>query len=113
MKQINRTFATLLLSVLALTATSVLADEAVWIDVRSQAEYDADHMEDTTLIPHTQIGEDIGKLNLDKSADIKVFCRSGKRAGVAKQTLESLGYTNVENLGGIADARKVREGSDD
>lgn len=112
MRPLNKTFATLLLSFLALAATSVMAEEATWIDVRSQAEYDADHIDGTTLIPHTQIADEIGKLELDKSAPIKVFCRSGHRAGIAKQTLESMGYTNVENVGGIADARKVRQQDD-
>lgn len=110
MKTFHKTFLVLVLMVFtSLLASPVLADDSVWIDVRTQAEYDADHMDDTTLIPHSQIADEIGKLGLEKDAPIKLFCRSGGRAGVAKKTLEDLGYTNVENLGGIADARKVRE----
>lgn len=111
MKSIKTTFA-LLLSVLAIASSSALADDAVWIDVRTQAEYEADHMEETTLIPHASISDDIGKLDLDKSTPIKLFCRSGGRAGIAKQSLESMGYTNVENLGSIGDARKARENAE-
>jgi len=88
---------------------SAQAEEAVWIDVRSLAEYEADHMDDSTLIPHTEIREQIGKLNLAKDTPIKLFCRSGNRAGIAKATLEEMGYSNVENVGSIGDARKLRE----
>lgn len=105
----------LLKHVLAIMALALVlvgtaqAEEAVWIDVRSQAEYDADHMKDTTLIPHTEIREQIGKLNLTKDTPIKLFCRSGNRAGVAKAALEEMGYSNVENVGSIGDARKLRD----
>jgi phage shock protein E len=95
-------------AVALLSSLSVSAEDAVWIDVRTEAEYQADHIEGVPLIPHTQIGEEIGKLSLDKSTPIKLFCRSGGRAGAAKKTLEDMGYTNVENLGAIGDARKVR-----
>jgi len=37
------------------------------------------------------------------SAPVIVFCRSGRRAGKAKETLEQLGYTKVLNAGGLED----------
>lgn len=101
--------AILVFGVMTLLSTMpAAADDAVWIDVRSEAEYQADHIEGVALIPHSQIGEEVGRLNLDKATPIKLFCRSGNRAGVAKTTLENLGYTNVENVGSIGDARKLR-----
>lgn len=39
----------------------------------------------------------------DKDAQIVVFCGTGKRASVAKAALESLGYKNVYNGGGLKD----------
>ena len=103
-----RKFTALLIVIASvLFALPVMAADPVWIDVRSEAEYKADHIDNTILIPHTQIGEEIGKLNLAKDTPIKLFCRSGGRAGIAKETLLGMGYTNVENVGGIADARKV------
>jgi len=103
-----RKFSALLMVIASLLfSLPVLAADAVWIDVRSEAEYKADHIDNTILIPHTQIGEEIGKLNLAKDTPIKLFCRSGGRAGIAEKTLMGMGYTNVENVGGIADARKV------
>ncbi|MGQ9426440.1 rhodanese-like domain-containing protein [Gilvimarinus sp. F26214L] len=108
MRSIKYTISIALLSLLSLVALAEDQGHNVWIDVRSEAEYKVDHMEDSTLIPHTEIADGIAKLNLDKSAPIKLFCRSGGRAGMAKQTLESLGYSNVENAGGLDQARKLR-----
>ncbi len=45
-------------------------------------------------------------LNIDPTDKVSLYCRSGKRAGMAKEILEQLGYKNVENLGGYEDAAK-------
>lgn len=82
------------------------AGKEIYIDVRSQAEWDEEHLEDTQLIPHLEIAEKIGAVTEDKSAKIVLFCKMGGRAGQAKKALEDLGYTNVENAGGLADAKK-------
>lgn len=80
----------------------------VWIDVRSVEEYQAGHIEGDVFMPYKEIGHKIEALIADKNTPIKVYCRSGRRAGIAKQTLEALGYTRVENVGGIAETRKLR-----
>ena len=85
---------------------SLFAPETVLIDVRTPEEYQQDHIADTPNLPHTVIATQIADLGLSKSTPIKLFCRSGVRAGLALAELESLGYTNVENIGGIADARE-------
>lgn len=90
-----------------LSACGLFAPQTVWIDVRSVDEYAEDHIDDTANIPHTEIVARISELDVSKSTPIKLFCRSGTRAGLALTALEELGYTNVENVGGIADAREV------
>lgn len=77
----------------------------VWIDVRSAEEYDTGHLAAATNITHTEIGDRIAILVPDKHADIRLYCRSGRRAGWAKETLEKLGYTNVTNEGGYKDIK--------
>lgn len=37
----------------------------------------------------------------DKNKMIIVYCKLGIRAGIAKNVLEQIGYTNVKSLGGI------------
>lgn len=98
----------LLTTILCLGSISALAEQATWIDVRTQPEWEQDHIEGDPLIMHTTIALEIGKLNLEKDAPIKLYCRSGNRAGIAKKMLEDMGYTNVENVGSIEDARRVR-----
>jgi phage shock protein E len=90
-------------------AASLAAAQPLVIDVRSQREYDTGHIQGAVLIPHTQIGDRIAETAPDKSQPIYVYCRSGRRSGIAKRTLEQMGYTNVENLGGIKDARERLE----
>lgn len=71
-----------------------------WIDVRTAEEYSAGHIEGAALIPYEVIADNISKITTDKNADIRVYCRSGRRSGVAKDTLTAMGYTNVVNEGG-------------
>lgn len=108
MTHTQRTFLIGLLALALASCNSLVESDAVWIDVRTVEEYQQDHMENTENIPHTEITTRIADLGLDKDAPIKVFCRSGVRAGLALTALEELGYTNVQNVGGIADARNLR-----
>ena len=80
-----------------------------WIDVRTLVEYSLGHVDDAAHIPYDDIGEDISTLTTDKNAEIYLYCRSGGRAGKAKATLESLGYTRVTNVGGLDDAKALIE----
>jgi phage shock protein E len=93
-----------LLIVLVFSST-IWASEAIWIDVRSAEEYNTEHVVAAANIPYTEISGRIGVLTGDKDALIYVYCRSGRRSGIARSTLEEAGYSNVVNLGGLADAQ--------
>ena len=97
----------LLLLAATLGASTALA-EATWIDVRSTWEHKLGSIPGDPNVPHDEIAEVIGTLVPDKSSEIVLYCRSGGRAGVAQQTLEQLGYTNVRNAGSIEEARQQR-----
>lgn len=87
------------LTICALTAcTQQPAPTEVWIDVRSTEEYGSGHRSDAVNIPHTDIGKRIGDLDLQKDQPIYLYCRSGRRAEMAKKTLDGLGYTRVRNV---------------
>lgn len=88
-------------------AVAQLPDDAVWIDVRSTEEHARGHLEDATLIPHDDIEDGVAALELDSDTPIYLYCRSGGRAGVAKERLEALGFTNVTNVGGLEAARQL------
>jgi phage shock protein E len=74
------------------------------IDVRTETEWNEGHLEGALLIPVEVIGDQIGTVVKDKSMRIYVYCRSGRRSQVAKETLEKLGYKYVINLGSVEDA---------
>ena len=91
---------------------SLTQAEPTWIDVRSVAEYNSDHIEGDARISHDNIVEQVNALYPDTSTEIRLYCRSGGRAGKALLALTEAGYTNVTNVGGIGDARNERGLSD-
>ena len=76
----------------------------VWIDVRTPAEYASGHINGAINIEFQEIGDRITQVTDDKTTDIRLYCRSGRRSGVARETLLKLGYGNVQNEGGYAAA---------
>ena len=91
----------------ALVSQAVFSDPDFWIDVRSQQEYEKSHVNGAVNIPHEQIRERITALTKNKEAEIYLYCRSGQRAGIAMNYLQSMGYTRVKNIGGLANAIKI------
>ncbi|MBU2887053.1 rhodanese-like domain-containing protein [Gilvimarinus agarilyticus] len=69
----------------------------VVIDVRSAEEYAAGHVAQAVNIPHDEIAEGVIDINAEKSTEIILYCRSGRRAELAKEVLHELGYTHVVN----------------
>ncbi|MBS9777275.1 MAG: rhodanese-like domain-containing protein [Gammaproteobacteria bacterium] len=80
----------------------------VWIDVRTQAEWNAGHLKNAILIPYDEIVQKIGNHVTNKKQPINLYCRSGRRAEIALRTLEKLGYKNVQNRGGLNDLRQQK-----
>jgi len=79
-------------------------DKPRLIDVRTDSEWNEGHLEGAILIPYDKIGEAIAKIVPDKASRIQLYCRSGRRSGIALDTLIKLGYENASNEGGIKDA---------
>ena len=77
---------------------------AVLLDVRTQEEYSEGHIEGSKNIPLQNIGmaETVIK---DKNTPLFVHCRSGGRSAQATSILKRMGYTNVEDIGGILSYR--------
>jgi len=75
--------------------------EPLWIDVRRQDEYADEHIRGHMHIPYEQIIEKVDALNLDKDHPIALYCRTGRRSGIAQENLQQAGYTSVTNEGGL------------
>lgn len=91
----------------ALAHRLVEEEQGVVLDVRTSVEYATGHIDGATNISHDELAERIGEVGKltggDKSRPIVVYCRSGKRAGMAKKVLTEAGYEQVTNLGGLSD----------
>ena len=86
-------------------AKSIMDSEESYIllDVRTQEEYDSEHIEGAILIPDYEIEIKAESILTDKNALILVYCRSGRRSKNAASQLVTLGYTNIKEFGGIID----------
>ncbi len=83
------------------TLDLIRSDSRVLIDVRTPGEFADGHLAGATRIAYEDIGAQIGALVPDKDTPIVLYCRSGRRSGIARQTLLDLGYRQVINAGGF------------
>ena len=78
---------------------------ALLVDVREAEEFNAGHIAGALNVPLEQIETRLAEFGADKSKEIVLYCRSGRRSGLAKSALESHGYKNVFNAGGYEDLK--------
>lgn len=72
------------------------------IDTREESEFAAGHIEQAISLPRGILEFKIGtnpKL-ADKSKPVLIYCRTGGRAALAAQSLQTLGYTQVLSIAG-------------
>jgi phage shock protein E len=72
------------------------------IDVRTPEEFAESHAKDAVNLPLTDIQNGVYP-DIAKDAPIYLYCRTGNRAGQAKELLEQSGFTHVTNVGGLID----------
>jgi len=70
------------------------------VDVRTQSEYDADHLQEAVLVPLQTIEQDAPAVLTDKNAVLLVYCRTGIRSAAASKKLISMGYLHVYDIAG-------------
>jgi rhodanese-related sulfurtransferase len=75
-------------------------DKLVIIDVRTVEEYSARHIPGAINIPHLQIKTRMNEILAFKDKDIVLYCRSGRRAVIAKDNLMSGGVSTLTHLEG-------------
>jgi phage shock protein E len=110
MKHIIALFTLIILFTMITTAkdnkTAMTKNSPVIIDVRTQQEFDGGNIEGSKLIPYDVISSKIVDLVPNKETKIILYCRSGRRSGIAQKTLQDLGYKNVENYGSMESAKQ-------
>ena len=78
------------------------AADTVLVDVRTAQEYRAGHLPQSVNVPLDRM-EMVRQAAPDLDAPVYVYCRSGARSAQACAALERMGYTKVQNIGGIMD----------
>lgn len=75
---------------------------AAVIDVREPGEFAAGHIEGAVNIPLGTIREGAMLAAFpDPERTLLVYCRSGRRSGIAGRILAAAGYKDVRNFGGV------------
>lgn len=87
--------------------TGAGAGQSVVIDVRTEWEWNSGHLDGAIFIPYDRLNAEIGKSVPDKNIRVELYCRSGRRSGIGLETLRSMGYKDVTNLGSVDDAAKA------
>ena len=77
------------------------AGKATAVDVREPDEFAVGHIPGAKLLPLGEVLSRAAEVLPDKNAPWLIYCRTGRRSADAVQKLDSLGYTNLYDLGGI------------
>jgi phage shock protein E len=89
----------------AIQGTAIIGnfmDSETFIDVRTDSEWSVGHLDGALHFDVARLQQ--GQLpDMAKDTPIAVYCRTGHRAGQALQILQTNGFTNVRNAGGLQD----------
>jgi phage shock protein E len=88
-------------------AHDLVENGAVLIDVRNPDEYAAGHIEGAQSVPLESGDFEAGLEDLILDDVYVVYCETGRRAEIAVERMMELGFTDVQNAGGIEDVADV------
>jgi len=75
-------------------------DNAVFLDIREEADYRAGHIPDAVHIPLKQLATKNSELETYRNRPIIAYCRSGNQSRAAASLLKKSGFETVYNLSG-------------
>ena len=80
--------------------------EVFILDVRTQEEYNAGHIRNSTLIPVQDLSKRLNEV--PQGRKILVYCKTGGRSTTASEILVNNGFTQIYNMkGGITEWTKA------
>lgn len=80
---------------------AVAAAEPLYVDVRRADEWQAGHIEGALHIPVEELEQRWQELVPHQDRQIVLYCRSGRRSGIALDLLRQKGFTLLENGGSL------------
>lgn len=75
-------------------------EDAVFLDIRNEADFQAGHIPDAVHIPLKQLAERSAELAKHKDKPVIAYCRSGNQSNGAGGILKRNGFESVYNLDG-------------
>jgi rhodanese-related sulfurtransferase len=78
-------------------STAPAATKVVYVDVRTPAEYAGGHIEGALNIPVEEMEQRWQELDAYRDQQVVLYCRTGRRSGIAMNVLRSKGFTQLEN----------------
>lgn len=72
----------------------------VVLDVRTAEEFAAGHVPGARNISHDELGSRLAELESERDKDLVIYCRSGRRTGLAVETLRQAGFKRLYHLDG-------------
>jgi len=82
-------------------------EQSLIIDVRSEAEWKAGHLQNAVWIPWRSIEQGVNHLGVGKDKPILLYCEQGVRADLAEQILNKAGYQQTRNLVNVRKAAEI------
>jgi rhodanese-related sulfurtransferase len=76
------------------------ADAPVILDVRTPEEFAEGHVPGAINISHDELAARLAEIESARDAEVVVYCRSGRRAGIAEELLRAEGFGNLKHLEG-------------
>ncbi|MNS57666.1 Thiosulfate sulfurtransferase PspE precursor [compost metagenome] len=90
-----------------LAVSSIAFAKEVILDVRTPQEFEQEHIPQALNIDIQNANFKTEIAKLAKEDSYKLYCRSGRRSGLALSSMKEMGFKNLENLGGLEDAKKT------
>ncbi len=85
----------------------IIDESSTLIDVRTEQEFKKGHLKNAINISHVEIKDKIGRYVKDRNKKIILYCRSGRRSGIAKKILTDMGYKKAVNAGSYKKLKKA------
>lgn len=78
----------------------IKAKEVIVLDVRTKDEFSQGRVPGAINIPHSELEARIAEISQYKDQSVLVYCRSGRRAGIAEPILSNHGFKQLYHLKG-------------
>ncbi|WNC69275.1 rhodanese-like domain-containing protein [Thalassotalea nanhaiensis] len=75
-------------------------EDFLLLDVRSREEFDEGHIPGSVNISHQELADKLDQVSQFKDKNIVVYCRSGRRAGIAIDILKENNFQHTSHLVG-------------